>query len=209
MVVGELLALLSEAKARVLELLLLHPQRDFYQREIAERTGQRLRAVQQALRPLVEAGIVAREERGNQVFYRADPACPILPELTGLIVKTIGIADPFRRALTPLAGAIDVALVFGSFASGRFRAGSDVDLLVVGEVSPREVVSAVLGAAAEIGREVNAVVMGAAEMRARFARGDHFIEGVLNGPTIPVIGDRDELGALAAGEPDRAPADDA
>ncbi len=209
MIGPELLALVSHSKARVLELLLLHPERDFYQREIAERTDHHIRSVQQALRPLVQAGIVTREERGNQVFYRANPACPVLPELTGLIVKTVGIAGPLRRALTALRDGIDVALVFGSFASGRFRASSDVDLLVIGEVSPRQVVSALSGVAEEIGREINAVVMARDEVRERAARGDHFLEGVLARPTVPVIGDSDELAALAAGEPDRAAADEA
>ena len=209
MVSPELLALVSESKTRVLELLLLHPERDFYQREIAERTEQRLRSVQQALAPLVEAGIITREERGNQVFYRANPRCPVLPELTGLIVKTVGIAGPLRGALTPLGDGIDVALVFGSFAAGRFRATSDVDLLVIGQVSPREVVSALPGVTEEIGREINAVVMARDELHERAARGDHFLEGVLARPTVPVIGDSDELAALAAGEPDRAAPDEA
>ncbi len=204
----ELSALFSEAKARVLQLLVLHPESSYYQREIAERTGLRLRAVQQAVRPMVEAGIVRRDKRGNQVFYCADPNCPILPELTGLITKTIGIAEPLRRALEPLRDGIAAALVFGSFASARFRPGSDVDVLVVGEVSPRRVVGAMGHASEEIGREVNAVVMTEAELRARAERDDHFIRSVLAGPTIFVIGDSDELGAIAEREPDRTSGDD-
>lgn len=203
---NELSALMGEAKARVLQLLLLHPERDFYQREIAERAGLRLRAVQQAVAPLVEAGIVVRQQRGSQVFYRVNPDCPIAPELRGLITKTIGIAEPLRRALAPLARAIDMAVVFGSFASGTFRAGSDVDLLVVGEVSPRAVVAALARASEEIGREVTAVIMTGDELRERMARGDSFIRSVLDVPTIPVLGETDELGAPAAREPDRGTA---
>lgn len=202
---NELSALMGEAKARVLQLLLLYPERDFYQREVAERTRLRLRAVQQALTPLVESGIVVREQRGRQVFYRVNSDCPIIPELRGLITKTIGIAEPLRRALAPLS-EIESALVFGSFASGRFRPGSDVDLLVVGEVSPRDVVAALARASEEIGREVNAVIMTEDELRERMARGDNFIRSVLDGPTIPVLGEIDELGAPAAGEPDRGTA---
>lgn len=92
-------ALLSESKIGVLELLLLRPEQAFYQREIAEKTGLRLRAVQQALRPLVEGGIVSREARGRQVFYQADASCPILAELTAILLKTVGLAEALRLPL--------------------------------------------------------------------------------------------------------------
>ena len=131
-------ALLSESKIGVLRLLLLKPDQAFYQREIAEKTGLRLRAVQQALRPLVEGGIVRREARGRQVFYQADPSCSILSELTAILLKTVGLAEVLRRALGGLADRIEVALVFGSMARGEAVAESDVDLMVIGEVGLRE-----------------------------------------------------------------------
>lgn len=192
----ELAALMSEAKAEVLRLLLMHPERNFYQREIAERTGLHIRAVQQALEPLVETGIVTKERRGNQVFYCANPNSAVLPELTGLVVKTIGIAGPLGAALSSLSEEIDIALIFGSFASGRFRPQSDVDLLVIGAASPRDVVSALSRAAREIGREVNPVVMSPDELRVRVSEEDHFVTSVLSGPKVFVVGDLDELEKL-------------
>lgn len=199
----ELEPLVSEAKAEVLRLLLLDPQRSFYQREVAERTGLRIRAVQQALEPLVDAGILLREKRGSQVFYRANADCPVMPELTGLIVKTVGIARPLRDALEPLSDEIAVALLFGSFASGQFRPDSDIDLLVVGSASPRAVMRALRPAAAALGREINPVAMSVDEFRERVSSGDHFITSVLNGQTTFILGGSDELAELARAGTDR------
>lgn len=204
---AELRSLMSEAKIQILRLLLLHPEQSFYQREIAERTGLRVRAVQQALKPLVAAGIVLRTRRGSQVFYRVNRECSIVPELTGMIVKTVGIAEPLRDALETVANGVKMALLFGSFASGEFRAESDVDLLVIGSASPRTVVSALAETAVRIGREINPVVMSAMEFIERVETGDRFVSGVLAGPKTYIIGGPDELEELAGGGPGRESTD--
>jgi DNA-binding transcriptional ArsR family regulator len=193
-------ALSSESKIRILKLLLLAPDQSFYQREIAERTGLRLRAVQQALQSLVDGGIVKREARGRQVFYQADASCPILAELTAILLKTVGLAEVLKQALESLAHRIQVAFVFGSMATGEAVAESDVDLMVVGEVGLRELVPAIRAAGGKVGREVNPITMGEDELRQRLAQGDPFLTRVLRGPKIFLIGDEDELRRLAATE---------
>ncbi|MEA3402172.1 MAG: nucleotidyltransferase domain-containing protein [Armatimonadota bacterium] len=185
----ELAALMSEAKCRALALLLLHPQRKYYQREIAQLTGLHLRALQRALEQLVDAGILVREERGNQVFYGANPECPIFEELTRIVVKTAGVADKLREGLAPVSDGIEFAVLFGSFASGNFRPGSDVDVLVVGDIRPREVIGALSAVGLELGREVNPVVMSLAEFEDRVSQGEDFLRNVLEGPHVPLMGD--------------------
>jgi len=193
-------ALSSESKIRILKLLLLAPEQSFYQREIAEKTGLRLRAVQQALQSLVEAGIVRREQRGRQVFYQADASCPILAELTGILLKTVGLAEVLKQALESLAHRIQAAFVFGSMATGEAVAESDVDLMVVGEVGLRELVPALRAASRELNREVNAIALGPGELRERVGRGDPFLTQVLRQPKIFVVGDDNELRRIVAAE---------
>jgi hypothetical protein len=48
---------------------------------------------------LEASGLVSVRRSGNQNLYQAHPDSPIDRELTGLVVKTVGIADPIRRAL--------------------------------------------------------------------------------------------------------------
>src|SRR5438874_9943850 len=58
---------------------------------------------------------------GNQKYYEARRDAPVFPELHGLVVKTVGIVEPLRAALVPIADDIDLAFVFGSVAKGSER----------------------------------------------------------------------------------------
>jgi predicted nucleotidyltransferase len=63
----------------------------------------------------------------------------------GLVVKTGGVADALRAALAPLAERVQLAFVYGSVAKGQERRASDVNVMVIGEVSFAEA-SEALGA---------------------------------------------------------------
>lgn len=80
----------STARVQVLHLFLLHPDSQFYQREIERETGQPIRAVQREVERLEEAGLLLREPEGNRVFYRLNPDFPLLAELTVLFQKAVG-----------------------------------------------------------------------------------------------------------------------
>ena len=153
--------------------------------------------VQRELEFLARAGIVRRTVRGRQVYFQANPDCPIYSELRGLIVKTVGVADALRVALAPLAERIRVAFIYGSIARGAERRASDVDAMVIGDVAFAEMAEAFAGAQKEIGREVNASVYPPAEFRAKLAAKHHFLRSVLKGEKIFLIGDERELGRLA------------
>jgi predicted nucleotidyltransferase/DNA-binding CsgD family transcriptional regulator len=194
--------LLTDTQAQVLNLLLLGSPEGYYQREIAQRLGLTLRSVQEVLRRLVAAGIVRRRPRGRQVYYRADPDCPLLPELRGLLVKTVGLGDRLREALAPLGDRVQVAFVFGSWARGEQRPGSDVDLMVLGTADMLEVAAAVQEVAAELGREINAVVFTPASVAEQCARGEPFLSSVLDEPKVFLLGGPHELSAMARGRTD-------
>ncbi|MEM3658367.1 MAG: hypothetical protein QXQ66_08145, partial [Candidatus Hadarchaeum sp.] len=81
-------------------------------------------------------GILRRHTRGKHVLFQANQDCPIFPELRALVEKTLGAPILLRRLLTPFAPCIRVALLFGSSAQAQTTTGSDLDLLVVGDVSP-------------------------------------------------------------------------
>jgi predicted nucleotidyltransferase len=62
--------------------------------------------------------------------------------------KTTGIADVLHDALAPMAGAVDLAFVYGSMAAGTEHAGSDIDLMILGDAGFAEVVHALVPAMA-------------------------------------------------------------
>ena len=183
----------NQYRRKVLGLLLMRPEQQIHLRELARVIGAAPGTLKKELDALCEAGLLRAERVGNQVRFCANTAHPVFPELQALIRKTIGLADALRLSLAPLAGRIDAAFVFGSMASGTESAGSDIDLMVVGDAGFAEIVDATYAAQAALGREINPKVMSASEWQAKKAERNAFLQDVLNKPRIMLIGDADAL----------------
>ena len=183
----------NQYRRKVLGLLLMRPEQQIHLRELARVIGAAPGTLKKELDALCEAGLLRAERVGNQVRFCANTAHPVFPELQALIRKTIGLADALRLSLAPLAGRIDAAFVFGSMASGTESAGSDIDLMVVGDAGFAEIVDATYAAQATLGREINPKVMSASEWQAKKAERNAFLQDVLNKPRIMLIGDADAL----------------
>ena len=93
--------LFGKTRRRLLGWLFTHPDESFYVRELVRFTGVAQGAISGDLEKLAAAGILRRDTRGNQVFYRADAKSPIFGELKSIFVKTAGLADELRRRLAP------------------------------------------------------------------------------------------------------------
>ncbi|MCF8079868.1 MAG: nucleotidyltransferase domain-containing protein [Desulfobacterales bacterium] len=189
-------ALFGKSRRAVLGLLYGHPDQAFYLRQIARTTGTGIGAVQRELRQLTDAGILLREKIGNQVHFQANKDCPVFEELKSLVIKTAGVADILKAALSTLSDRIRVAFLFGSMASANGNADSDVDVMIVGDVSFKEAVEALAPTQDALGREVNPVVYGSDEFEKKRNEGHHFVLSVLESPKIFLIGSEDDLGAL-------------
>ncbi len=183
----------NQYRRKVLGLLLMRPEQQIHLRELARVIGAAPGTLKKELDALCEAGLLRAERVGNQVRFCANTAHPVFPELQALIRKTIGLVDALRLSLAPLAGRIDAAFVFGSMASGTESAGSDIDLMVVGDAGFAEIVDATYAAQATLGREINPKVMSASEWQAKKAERNAFLQDVLNKARIMLIGDADAL----------------
>jgi predicted nucleotidyltransferase len=148
----------NPALVKVLSLFLLHPEEEFYQRGVAETTGNALLQVQRALKRIERAGLVTKTKRGNMVYYKADRMHPAFEDLKRVFLKTVALGDVLREALAPLVEKVKLAFIFGSIAQGRETAQSDIDLFLVGELSLRETTKILGPVTSEIGREFNPVV---------------------------------------------------
>ena len=182
----------------VLALLLLRPEESLHLREIARLTGTAPGTLLREVNALAASGVLLRKRVGNQVHFQANPGCPIYEDLRNILKKTVGMADVLREALAPLAGRIRAAFIYGSMASGEERAGSDVDLMIVGEIRFAEALAALAPAQAMLRREVNPNVYPALEFRRKAAAGEAFVSRVLAEQKIFIIGGEDDLGKPAA-----------
>jgi predicted nucleotidyltransferase len=191
-------ALFGKTQRALLALFFNHPEQSFYLREIVRTAGVGQGAAQRELARWVDARLLIRTRRGNQVHYQANRSSPVYAELKALTVKTAGVADVLRDALEGLAGRVEVAFVHGSVARGEERAESDVDVVVVGTVAFGEVVEAFQGAQEILGREVNPTVYPEREFRQKLRAGHHFLKTVAKAPKIFLMGDERELERMGA-----------
>lgn len=179
-------------RRRVLGLLLLAPDEALHGREIARRTGLPSGTVIRELNRLVDAGLLKRDKRGNQSLFSADRSCPVFEEVAGMLRKTSGAADVIASALTPMSEQIETAFIYGSFAKGTARAGSDIDVLIVGAVNLGAVIDTLHPVQKLVGREINPKVFSSREWQAKQQAKNAFVMEVRANPKIFLIGDTDE-----------------
>ena len=192
-------ALFTKTQQRVLGVLFGQPERSVYATELIRDAGTGSGAAQRELARLEQSGLIVARRIGNQKHYQANAASPLYSELRNIVLKTVGLVEPLRAALRPLASsAIRAAFVYGSVAKATDPSASDIDLMVISDsLTYGEVFGALERVRRTLGRQVNPTVYTAAEFSKR-ARGDNaFATRVLKQPKLWVIGSADDLTVAA------------
>lgn len=185
--------LFSEYRRRVLGLLLLHPEKKYHVREIARLTHTAPGTLNRELSKLTEAEVLIRETSGRQIYYHANQNLPIFDELVSILKKTSGLVEVLANALMPLSKQIKVAFVFGSVGRGAENIGSDIDVLIIGEISFSQVISAFYPVQEMVGREINPKVFQQDEWNTLVIKKEPFVQEILKNPKLFIIGKADAL----------------
>lgn len=185
-------ALFSDSQARVLQWLFGQPERSYHLSELRRLTSLGSASLQRELNRLVDAGLVQSERVGNLRRFQANSLSPVYQELVSLTRKTVGVVPMMREALAPMAARLTKAFIYGSVARQTDTAGSDVDLLVVGEdLSLNEILTLLMPVEEQLGRRINPTCYTPAEYAKRVAEPDSFVNRVLAQATLQLIGDAD------------------
>jgi len=188
-------ALFSKTQQRVLAYLFGQPERSFFATELIRLAGGGSGAVQRELAKLADSGLVSVTRVGTQKHYQANPSSPIYSELCGIAQKTVGVVEPLREALEPLARRITAAFVYGSIAKRNDTATSDIDVLVLAEaLDYADVFAALQPAEEKLQRKVNPSVYAPASWRRKLADGNSFVAKVAAQPKLFLIGSEAALG---------------
>lgn len=185
----------SRGRAEIFRLLFGPVGGELHVRELERRSGLSDATVRQELKKLTRLGVVEVRRDGNRTYYRANDAHPLYPDIRNIVLKTNGLTDVLREAL---GGAADIesAFVFGSVAGDNAKAHSDIDLMVVGTISLRQLSKRLSGLEAKLGRELNPHVSTPEEFARRAGERAHFITAVLKSPRLFVVGGEEELRRL-------------
>jgi predicted nucleotidyltransferase len=178
----------SQVRSEIFQLLFDQRKRSFYLRDLHRRSGLALRTIQIEIEKLKNLDLVVSRRDGNRLYFSANVSHPLYNDLCRLVEKTAGIKFLLTEKLNELPG-VKTAFVFGSVAKGTEGAESDVDLVVIGEVSLRSLSSLLKDMSNQIEREINPHIYSEQGFKDRLAKKDHFLTSLKSEKKIFLIGD--------------------
>ena len=184
---------LSKTQLSLLQLLYTNPEKSFYMQEIGKILGKKPGVFQRTLIGLVTEGILISEYRANARYFHANTNHPLYPEIKKIVSKTAGAEGALKEMLRPIKD-IKIAILYGSFAKGKERQDSDIDLLIVG--SPRvedRLLKDLPRLEKQLQREINYKLYSESEYRRKRTQKDPFLEEVLSDKKVILKGDGDVL----------------
>lgn len=129
---------------------------------LSEATGLSVSTVHRELDRLKTTGLVESEFRGNVRMSRANPTSPYYDDLRKLLLKAFGPAEVLAEELKDVEG-IEQAFIHGSWAARYLDEPgpqpADIDAIVIGRPSARDVDLAAARAEQRLGREVTSTIV--------------------------------------------------
>ena len=180
-------SLFPKARQFVLMELLL-ADKPIHQRELARRTGLHPKTIQAETENLISSEIVFFEKSGNQKLYTINKDCQLYSELLWIIMKTIGVTEIIRRELEPFRDRIHKAYIYGNFVPGTFTYAGKVEVMIVGDLSMRDINIPMSNATVKLRRPIEAAAYGVNQYYQKLLDND-FIKRINVGKKIMLIGD--------------------
>jgi len=202
----------NETAAQILALLSSIAGEELHTNEIIRRINGNPRAVQRALIKSEAAGLISSRRIGNLRLWRMDPSNPLYPSMRETFARTRGIPARLTELLAKMAG-VRLAFLFGSYVAAKDDPTSDIDIFVAGTPDWVALSEALRAAGRQLGRIVNPIVWSEADLADLPESNRAFLDSVLAGPMMWLVGDRAELDGLrsnvgadlGASRPARAP----
>jgi predicted nucleotidyltransferase len=185
----------SPAARRALDLLVSAPGHELHTREIARRIKADPHSTQLALDHLLQSGALTSRRVGNLRLWSVDSASDRVASIRALLRRESEVAQILASGVKAMSD-VRFALIFGSFASGGDDSGSDIDVLLVGDVDWDRLARIGDAVGDHVRREVNFVVWSPAEIQSPKPGQRRLLESILSSPRIVLKGDE---GALTAG----------
>jgi predicted nucleotidyltransferase len=177
----------SRVRAKVLVAFFLSPGEVLNAWELAHRLEENYSAVWKELCRLEKAGILSSKQGSHSKDYQVNRACPIASELRSIVLKTEGAGAAVKKKLQEMS-KVEEAFIYGSYASGEADAGSDLDLMIIGEVNLDALAPMISGLEKELSRPINYIIYTIEEWNEKQVVKDPFWERVTKAPKIFLIG---------------------
>jgi len=181
----------SGVRIDILSYFFMHPGEGYYIRQLEKILDKPVSNIQKELAKLEKINLLSSSIEGNQKRYIIKKDFPLYDELRNIFIKTTGLSDIIKDELLK-EKEIELAFIYGSFASGDEISQSDVDLMIVGNISDLSINKSIKKIEEKIGRVVNYSIYSRKEIEDRINNNDNFIKTVLEGQIIIIIGNSDD-----------------
>jgi predicted nucleotidyltransferase len=177
-------------QSRIINKLLgyyfVSPQTSHYINELARLLNLDLGNLHKKLIELEKEGLFSSEFRGQQKYYFLNKKYPLMTETKRMYEANFGLEKTLVDGLKKIKG-LKKALIFGSYAKGRFGKDSDIDLLLVGSHSSLDAQKLISDLQSKIKREINIVDFTEKEFNDRVKKKDDFIKNITQQSVINLV----------------------
>lgn len=167
--------------------------RRFYINEMARIVRTTQGTCRRELNRLANMGILSASKEGNLQYYAINVDYPLYDEFRAIIKKTIGIEAIIRAALRGVEN-IDLAFIFGPYASDKIDPEADIDIAVVGDISEEGLIELLRDVPLITGREINYYIYKERDFMEKLQT-NSFVQNILS-KFILVAGDERRLQAM-------------
>jgi predicted nucleotidyltransferase len=177
----------SEMQLRLLALLLLQPERQWTMPELGKALDAPVSSIHRELGRIEGAGLLVRDTSSTPHRFLAARESPLFKPLCELLIRTASVEDDLRQTLE-VPGVL-AAAIHGSWAAGKRRPDSDIDVVVIGDADLQGLRRRTRDVGRRAGRRIDLTLFGVDEYRALVREGRGFVQHLLAGPTTMLVGD--------------------
>ena len=120
----------SETRIKLLLKFFLNPDISSYLRQLADEFGESTNGIRLELNKMTEARLLKSEQKGRNIFYRANIKHALFDDIRNIVLKSTGI-DKVISNIIRKVGNLNLAFIRGDYAKG-VDSGL-IDLVVVGD----------------------------------------------------------------------------
>jgi len=176
-----------------LKEFLTNSEKKYYVRQLASLLFVSVGSLHKELAKLEKEGILSSEYLGNLRLFSVNKNHPLYKEIKQLIFKTEGIEGRLKDVLKDILG-LKAAFIYGSFAEGKERADSDVDVFLLGQINEDKIISKISDLENEFSREINYTIYTDSDFKKEKKKRNSFILNLLRKPKIFIKGSKDDIG---------------
>jgi len=183
---------ISSTRRKLIKVFFYTPNDIFYVRQLVRLIEEEINSVRRELQNLKTAKLIKSERRGNRLYYWANQQSPLFPQLLVLANKISGLALALSSPKNVESG-VKMLAYSHNFAINKANLSDEVDLIIVGHISPQKIEKYIKKEEETRCREINYMVMEKKELQLRKLKKDPFIVNFfLNCPLI-IIGSPQDM----------------